>query len=441
MAARSAETVGGGTALKEDTTRTIPPSFKTKHTKNQTLTSHLMKNRFDMRPLLSLIAVLLTCLLPASCLKNDDEIDLTQYNDLFVSSVAFGSMPRYLHTTASDGSDSIFKTTVSAASLYPLSIDHLSNTIYNADSLPLGVDAAKIIFSTFNTSQGTLAIEKPGTEEDTLYTTSDSIDFSNGPRKFKLYGLDGTSRRTYTVDVRIHREATDSLTWRKLTREAWESEERQCGHRGTTFEACGLQFRLRSGGIDVCPAGEEDETAATPDGLEEANAGELPTDNAAWILLDGTADQLTKQALLYGTVQQADSLASRIWRRFIDTTGARSYVWEYLPATVENRFPARALRCPTLLKYDAGLLLVGIDRDGHISLKYSIDGGRIWKNHNYLQLPDELKTRTASSLQASIDAHQNLWLLIDEEETWYGRAHSVAWKTEDGIFIRGLQQR
>ena len=84
---------------------------------------------------------------------------------------------------------------------------------------------------------------------------------------------------------------------------------------------------------------------------------------------------------------------------------------------------------------------MGIDRDGHISLKYSIDGGRIWKNHNYLQLPDELKTRTASSLQASIDAHQNLWLLIDEEETWYGRAHSVAWKTEDGIFIRGLQQR
>ena len=284
MAARSAETVGGGTALKEDTTRTIPPSFKTKHTKNQTLTSHLMKNRFDMRPLLSLIAVLLTCLLPASCLKNDDEIDLTQYNDLFVSSVAFGSMPRYLHTTASDGSDSIFKTTVSAASLYPLSIDHLSNTIYNADSLPLGVDAAKIIFSTFNTSQGTLAIEKPGTEEDTLYTTTDSIDFSNGPRKFKLYGLDGTSRRTYTVDVRIHREATDSLTWRKLTREAWESEERQCGHRGTTFEACGLQFRLRSGGIDVCRADEDAETAAVADGIEEENVGELPTDNAAWIL-------------------------------------------------------------------------------------------------------------------------------------------------------------
>lgn len=400
-----------------------------------------MKNRPDTRALLSLIAVLLTSLLPTSCLKTDEETDFTQYNDLFVSSAALGTLPRYLHTTASDGTDSIYQTTVSAASLYPLSIDHLSNTIYNADSLPVGVDAGKIIFSAFNVSQGTLAIEKPGTEEDTLYTTTDSIDFSDGPRKFKLYGLDGTSRRTYTVDIRIHREAIDSLTWRQLTLEDWNSEERQCGHGGPAFEACGLQFRLRSGGIDVCRADEDAETAAVADGIEEENVGELPTDNAAWILLDGTADQQTKQALLYGTVQQADSLASRIWRRYIDTTGARAYGWEYLPATVENRYPARALRSPNLLAYDAGLLLVGIDREGHISLKYSIDGGRIWKNHNYLQLPEELKTRTASSLQAGIDAHHNLWLLIDEEETWYGRLHSVDWKTENGIFIRGLQQR
>lgn len=389
-----------------------------------------MKIRQSMRHLLCAIILLLCGSIVTSCLKNEEEVDFTQYNDLYVGSVALGTLPRYLHTTASDGTDSIYKTSVAASTTYPISIDHLTNSIYNADSLPVGVDAEKIIFSTFYVSQGTIAIQKLESEEDTIYTTTDSIDFSKGPRKFNLYGLDGTSRRTYTVDIRIHQEAMDSLTWRQLTLDDWNREERHCGHTGSEFEACGMNFMLSNGGMEVnMPDG-----TMMNDLVEETNVNELPTDNTAWILLPNKADASTRQVLLYGTVQAPDSLESRIWRRYIDTTGGYTYGWEYLPVTVENRYPALALKCPALLEYDKGMLLTGIDRYGKISVKYSIDGGRIWKNHNYLHLPDALKERTATTLKASIDADSNLWLLIDGEEVWYGRAHSVAWKQEDGTF-------
>lgn len=386
-----------------------------------------------------LAAIVLAGQVMAACLRDDEEVDYTQYNDLYVSHAALGLLPRYLHTTAKDGSDSIYKTTVSAASAYPLTIDHLANRIYNADSLPQGVDAEKIIFSTFNVSQGMLALEMIGrTDEatgepvDTAYSTTDSIDFAQGPRRFKLYGLDGTSRRTYTVDIRIHREAVDSLTWRHLSAADWQPAAMDRGAHGNAYTLDdSIAFTL-SAGTMLCAVGD---AAPQPDAMEEENAGELPDANLTWQESPNRADALTKQVILYGTVQR-DTLESRVWRRNVDTTGKTPHRWEYLPATFENRYPAPPLHHATLLRYDGGLLLTGIDSQGLVRIKYSDDGGRIWRNHAILQLPEELRQRRAATLEAGIDAYHNLWLLIDGTDTWYGRAHSVAWEEEQKIFLR-----
>lgn len=373
-----------------------------------------------------------------SCLGDNTEYDLTEYNDLYVSSVSLGTLPRYLHTTASDGSDSIVKSTISASSAYPMTIDHINNEIYNIDSLPYGVDAEKVIFSTFSVAQGTLALELldrkdeiTGEPVDTAYSTSDSIDFSKGARRFNLYGVDGTSRRTYIVDVRIHRQTEDSLTWRQMLMDDWKNEERFCGERTNTFTLDSMTFTLRDGGIDAALYNDEPAT----DAIETENIGELPHENLSWIATTNGADALTRQVLLYGTVQR-DSLESRIWRRNVDVTGQQSYKWEYLPVTFENKYPAPALKCATLLHYDKGILLVGIDSKGYLKIRYSTDGGRIWRNHNYLLLPDELKERQVNTLDASIDSNSNLWLLLDGNDVWYGRAHSVSWQEDQKVFLR-----
>ena len=405
-----------------------------KHNRNISSTLTALTRQFAV-----IAIVLLAGSTLSSCLNNDSgEFDPTEYNDLYVSSVKLGTLPRYLHVTASDGTDSIAKSSISASSAYPMTIDHLQNMVYNADSLPYGVDAEKVIFSTFSIAQGTLAVEMldrkdetTGEPVDTVYSTSDSIDFSKGPRRFKLYGVDGTSRRTYTVDVRIHRQTEDSLTWRQLTMDDWKREERHCGNRTETFSIDSITFTLRQGGIDAAIYNSEPQ----PDAMETENAGELPDGNLAWIATANGADALTRQVLLYGTLQR-DSLESRIWRRNVDTSGNRSHRWEYLPVTVENKYPAPALRCATLLHYDKGILLVGIDSKGYPAIRYSNDAGRIWRKHDFLLLPESLKERQTQSLEASIDSDSNLWLLLDGNEVWYGRAHSVAWKEETKIFTR-----
>ena len=413
--------------------------WKMKNNRNITSSLAALPRQFA-----ALIIVLLAGSTLASCLNNDSgEYDPSEYNDLYVSSVALGTLPRYLHITASDGTDSIAKSSVSASTAYPMTIDHLQNLVYNTDSLPYGVDAEKVVFSTFSIAQGTLALEMlnrkddtTGEPVDTVYATTDSIDFSKGPRRFKLYGVDGTSRRTYTVDVRIHQQTEDSLTWRQLNMDDWNREERHCGNLAETFTLDSITFTLHGKGIDAAVYNGEPQ----PDAIETENTDELPDGNLAWIATANGADAHTKQVLLYGTLNR-DSLESRIWRRNVDTSGHQNHKWEYLPVTVENKYPAPALHCATLLHYDKGILLVGIDSSGHPAVRYSNDGGRIWRSHDFLLLPDNLKERQTNSLEASVDNDSNLWLLLDGNEVWYGRAHSVAWTDETKIFLRSPRRQ
>lgn len=387
---------------------------------------------------LNYIVILLLCGTVLTACFDDEEVDYTTNNDLIISNVAFGTLPRIMYTTNKAGGDSTYSSTVAATSIYPFTIDQTNNVAYNLDSLPYGTRADKIVFSSFKVTDGTAAIKKLASEGDSTFSTKDTINFVNYSRgsrecfrEFNLYGNDGTSRRTYRVEVRIHQQKLDSLTWTEYTADDWNSQNLNCGNVTNEFSTAGCSFRFADGVIQKLDA----ETAEyVADDIEPNKEHCLPTANLAWISTPSNNIKTVTQTLLYGTRTQADTLASVMWRRNIDSKGFVSSPWEFLDPTPGSIYPLPSLSSATLLPYDKGILLVGLKNDATICLKYSNDGGRTWKNHNYLVLPKNLKDKKASTLKAGIDEHSNLWLYIDAGEVWRGRAHSVDWKTERRVF-------
>lgn len=393
----------------------------------------------NLRSLHKLIVLLICGSTLVSCF-DDAEVDVSQYNTLYLSAVSFGSIPRDVHTLSSKGQDSVYQTTVAATNLYPFTIDHEKNIAYNLDSLPVGTRADKIILSAFTVTGGTAAIKQHNSEKDTILALTDTLNFSvpDSTREFHLFGADGVSRRTYRVNVRIHKQSNDSLTWRQLTLEDWKavaSENKETPDN--EFAAFGLTYRVEDGKI----LKSSDGVTFEEDQVEDESLEHLPTANFAWIAGDSRADSKTKEIVLYGTrayptEEQGDTLAGKIWRRMIDTTGAyeKHNRWEYLPITEEILYPVPGLHEVCMKRYDKGFLIVGLDNHNIIRLRYSQDNGRTWKFHSILQLPKELDEKVCTSLSAVIDKDNNLWLLIDGSEVWYGRAHSVSWNVEQRTF-------
>lgn len=169
-----------------------------------------------MKKITSLTAalLLLVCTMLVGC--NDDTYSSETSGECIITNVTLGSLKCYRTTTASTGEDSVYKVTVTG-SRYPMTIDHTNLRIFNADSLPVGTDVRKIVFSQFATS-ATMSIRSLNTGQDTTFVYSDSTDFSQ-PRLVTTYATDGESRKHYTVEIRCHKEEGDSTTWVKRARE------------------------------------------------------------------------------------------------------------------------------------------------------------------------------------------------------------------------------
>lgn len=388
-----------------------------------------MANHFKI--LTYLVVLLFSCSSLVACFDDAEDIDITLQNDLVLTNVVFGSLKTEVHTKNKAGEDSLYYSSISASAAYPFTIDQLNNVAYNLDSLPASVCPDKIIFSAFTVNSGTCALRKLTAEEDTLYATTDTIDFTPGFRTFNLYGADGTSRRSYRIEVRIHKQREDSVTWRQYDRADWKDEFLQNTHNGTEYSVAGEQFRLDDGKMLLANA----EGEFAEDRISADEAQYLPTANHTWVSAPSRVDKELTELILYGTQQQGDSLVGRLWRRYIDPRGDVEAAWEYLPAVFDNTNRLPDLHDASLFFYDKGFLLVGLTNAGHLSVKYSLDRGRTWKKHRGLVPSADLNNKTITSLKAGLDADNNLWLLIDDNEVWYGRAHAVGWAEEQRAFL------
>ena len=70
-------------------------------------------------------------LICTSCLNSDDDNDKEYYSDTAVSAFSLSVVNRYIHTTSSLGTDSVYKKTLTNPVVF--TIDQYQHKIYNTD--------------------------------------------------------------------------------------------------------------------------------------------------------------------------------------------------------------------------------------------------------------------------------------------------------------------
>lgn len=164
------------------------------------------------KSLLAILAVALSFSF-ASCL-NDDDDKYADYDDTAVISFQLQQMNAYVHTTTSEGKDSVFRAYVDGTKV-PIYIDHINNKIYNVDSLPVGTDMEHIVVE-LSTKNRCYAMWRSLEEDRLLYHSSeDSLDFSV-PRELYVFTTDGKYYRTYNVNITKHQQQGDNFYWKKV---------------------------------------------------------------------------------------------------------------------------------------------------------------------------------------------------------------------------------
>ena len=152
-----------------------------------------------------------------SCLK-DDTVEVIYTNESSIVSFSLGTLWKQFVGKAQDGSDSLYMDTLSFNE-YPFTIDQLSRTIENKDSLPVGVDISRVLVNISADTPYILygKIKEAGEEAtDTLWSSTDSIDFSVAPAEglsFKVMSYTGQLGKAYRVKINVHTQDPDSLNW------------------------------------------------------------------------------------------------------------------------------------------------------------------------------------------------------------------------------------
>ncbi len=147
-----------------------------------------------------------------ACSSDDTtESTLDTSYDCVITSATLGTLKR---TVKVDGEDKTYTVTGGAYNLY---IDQLNNKIYNPDSLPTGTWVDKLVFSSSNgiVGSGALRLIDLTSNSEIAYTYTDSTDFSK-ERELIVYSSNGAKKRSYKVDIRVHKEEGDSLEWRTV---------------------------------------------------------------------------------------------------------------------------------------------------------------------------------------------------------------------------------
>lgn len=167
-----------------------------------------------IRILPSLVAGIMTAtFFLSSCLGNDyEEIEYPSTSS--ITSFSIGTLHQTFYVKSSEGEDSVYTDTISYADV-PFTIDQINRKIYNKDSLPKDVDITRVVAS-ISADYPAVYYKKNG--EDTIWTSTDSIDFTN-PVEFKVMTYNPTTQffekgYRYEVKVNVHKLNPDSLVWK-----------------------------------------------------------------------------------------------------------------------------------------------------------------------------------------------------------------------------------
>ncbi len=162
-----------------------------------------------------LCLLLVASVLFASCLDTDYTDNITLYDDIAITQFNITNAKLTKHTTSSTGEDSVYVEDDQSVADYPFYIDQLNGEIYNVDSLPVGVDATRLLCSAYTKNNASVLIENRTRDSLRTLSSTDSIDFSY-TRYLRAYASDGRSYRQYRVRVNVHREEAGQFRWTRL---------------------------------------------------------------------------------------------------------------------------------------------------------------------------------------------------------------------------------
>lgn len=349
-----------------------------------------------------------------SCLGGDD--DTTTYDDMVIKTFTLGTLNRYLHTTTSDGRDSVYKTTYSASS-YKMNIDQIKDTIYNADSLLLGTDIAHVICNVTTKNGGTIFLKSMTSDSLTYFTSgSDSVDFTQ-PRVFRVYSTDGSGQRDYKVSLTARQQKAGVFQWMAAdinefpVDDTYEKERKAAEEAGLTYLGSTHveSYALSSDGY-IMETEDHGETWK-PDKLDSDHTL-LPTSSLAftsWAL-----NALTDYALLVGQNPASDS-AMVLWRKLADYDLEGK--WVYMPLAEDNPYYLPRMDYVALAYYKSQVFAFGSDKKIYVSS----DQGITWKTSSSYSYPTDFNA-TAGYQVAVDDSSDYLWLKDPATgKTWRGK--------------------
>ena len=173
---------------------------------------------------LPLIAVLFAATsIMTSCLDNDVE-QITYTSETSIMGFSLGTLNIDRIGKDQNGEDSAYVDTLDCSN-YPFTINQLTREIENKDSLPYGTHIDKVI-TNVTYDAGILVYKPKGAEKDTLWTSTDSIDFSgdtyctstnkNSPIEFKVWAYSNAIGQAYKVKINVHQQIPDTIAWKKF---------------------------------------------------------------------------------------------------------------------------------------------------------------------------------------------------------------------------------
>lgn len=162
---------------------------------------------------LPLIAVLFAATsIMTSCLDNDVE-QITYTSETSITGFSLGTLNIDRIGKDKNGLDSPYVDTLDCSN-YPFTIDQINRIITNKDSLPVGTYIDKVI-TNITYDAGVLAYKPKGSDHDTIWTSTDSIDFTE-PVEFKVYAYSGVEGKPYKVTINVHQQEPDTISWKKF---------------------------------------------------------------------------------------------------------------------------------------------------------------------------------------------------------------------------------
>lgn len=373
-----------------------------------------------MKRYISTLCTMLVCvLLVTSCLK-DEDTNTQYYNDTAIASFKLATVNRYLHTTSSTGTDSVYKVTLSDPVVF--TIDQQQCKIYNTDSLPSDVDLNHILATITSKYSGTVVINYPATDGlDSLlyYSSSDSIDFEK-LKDLRVYAQDGSGYRSYEVKVNVHKAQTNKMIWEQKTAADLPTDSKKAMWEQIAATAGMKQF-IGYGTVESYAYSNDGKLMVTRDNGEtwaadelDEDASWLPTENIAFVSWPYTTNDSTDYQLLAGSSNKSDN-ACMVWRKVAEySKNSIPSKWVLIPLVDQGKYYLPKMENLNLVRFNGAVLAIGNDKTIYVSR----DQGITWKTSSKYTLPEGLGT---SNLSATTDDNGYLWLVgKDTGEVWRG---------------------